>query len=210
MRMRKKSWSNDMIKSRSDCVISNPDLLAGSWKQFSANGEIHLEIGCGKGDYWLQMAHMYPESCWIAIEKDKDCAAIALKKSLEQTSSNMKMIIADARDIASWFEEGEIDYIHLNFSDPWPKKRHTKRRLTHGDFISVYRRLLKPNGRIVMKTDNAKLFEYSLVTFVQNAWLLEEVSVDFRREEHPEDAITEYERHFMALGQPIYRAVWSK
>ncbi len=209
MRMRKKAWTNDMIEARKDCVVAEPEMYKSTWGQFSQNGEVHVEIGCGKGDYWLQMAHQYPESAWIAIEKDRDCAAIALKKSLDNTTSNMKMIIADAKDIGEWFERDEVDVLHLNFSDPWPKKRHTKRRLTHDEFLNVYKRILKKSGKLIMKTDNASLFEYSLVTFIQNDWQLLEVSVDYRRLEHPEDAITEYERHFMEMGQPIYRAVWT-
>lgn len=197
-----------MIRERSDCVIEQPAEMAGRWMTGRPYTKLHVEIGAGKGDYWIQMAHLYPEEMWVAIEKDRDCAAIALKKSLDQTTDNMKMIVGDARDIGSWFAEKEIDVIHLNFSDPWPKKRHTKRRLTHDEFLQVYRRILKDDGQLIMKTDNVRLFEYSLPTFSQNGWVMQEVSVDWRREEHPEDAITEYESNFMALGQPIYRAIW--
>ncbi|MBR0385332.1 MAG: tRNA (guanosine(46)-N7)-methyltransferase TrmB, partial [Erysipelotrichaceae bacterium] len=176
--------------------------------QLADGRQIHVEIGAGKGDYWIAMAHQYPECLWIAIEKDVDCAAIALKKSLDQTSANMKMIIGYASELENWFAGGEIDVIHLNFSDPWPKKRHTKRRLTYDSFLQVYERILKPEGELQFKTDNSGLFEYSLVSFASQNWNLKEVSVDWRREEHPEDAITEYESNFMELGQPIYRAVW--
>jgi len=206
--MRKKPWANEMIASRTDCVITDPAALKGSWKQFSVNGEVHLEIGAGKGDYWIQMGNMYPETAWIALEKNYDCAAIALKKSLEQTGSNMKFIIGDAALAGEWFAEGELDVIHLNFSDPWPKKSHAKRRLTSVSFLKDYRTILKKDGKIIFKTDNSSLFEYSLLSFEEEGWKLTDVSVDFRRNEHPEDAITEYERNFMAVGQPIYRAVW--
>ncbi len=208
MRMRKKPWANDMIQSRTDCVISNPEEMKGTWRQFAQNGEVHVEIGSGKGDYWINMSHMYPESAWIAIEKNTDCAAISLKKSLDCTLPCMKLIVKDAAMIDEWFAENEADVLHLNFSDPWPKKSHTKRRLTYGSFLDSYKKILKPSGKLIMKTDNKKLFEYSLVSFSQNGWYLEDASVDYRRDEHPEDAITEYERNFMELGQPIYRAVW--
>ena len=208
MRMRKKPWAKEMIASRTDCVVEQPESLRGRWNKYSQNGEVRVEIGSGKGDYWISMAHLYPECAWIAIEKSVDCAAIALKKSLDNTLDNMKLIINDAANIEQWFAENEIDVIHLNFSDPWPKKSHTKRRLTYGTFLEQYRRILKEDGKLIMKTDNASLFEFSLLSFEENGWKLAEVSVDWRRNEHPEDAITEYERNFMELAQPIYRAVW--
>ena len=208
MRMRKKPWANDMIASRTDCVVAQPSLMAGKWAQFSESGEVRVEIGSGKGDYWISMAHKCPEAAWLAIEKETSCVAIALKKCLEDTTANMKMIVDDAASIEEWFAENEVDAIHLNFSDPWPKKGHTKRRLTYHTFLNSYRKILKDDGRIIMKTDNSSLFEFSLVSFNENHWDLKEVSVDYRRNEHPEDAITEYESNFMAKGQPIYRAVW--
>ena len=208
MRMRKKPWAKDMIASRTDCVIADPASYASKWAQFSESGEVRVEIGSGKGDYWINMAHMYPEIAFIAVEKSEDCAAISLKKCLENTTDNMKLIVDDAANITEWFAENEIDVIHLNFSDPWPKKGHTKRRLTYRSFLDSYKRILKDDGLIIMKTDNMKLFEYSLVSFSQAGWYLKDVSIDYRRDEHPEDAITEYEHNFMELGQPIYRAIW--
>ena len=208
MRMRKKHWAPDMIAQRTDCVISDPGELRGNWKQLAGDSQIRVEIGSGKGDYWISMAHRYPDCLWIAVEKDESCVGIALKKCLDNTTENMKIINGDAAEIEQWFAEDEIDVIHLNFSDPWPKKRQTKRRLTYGTFLDSYRKILKEDGLVIMKTDNAKLFEYSLVSFGDNGWHLEEVSVDYRREPHDEDAITEYEASFMALGQPIYRAIW--
>ncbi|MDO4377628.1 MAG: tRNA (guanosine(46)-N7)-methyltransferase TrmB [Erysipelotrichia bacterium] len=209
MRMRKKPWAKDMIEKRTDCVINDPEKMNGKWSKLT-DGKVVVEIGSGKGDYWIAMAHQYPDDLWIAVEKNIDAAAIALKKSLDNTSKNMKMIINDAQNIDKWFAQGEVDRIHLNFSDPWPKKSHTKRRLTYDSFLKAYEHVLKKDGSIVMKTDNAKLFEYSLASFSQAGWLLKEVSVDFRRDEHPEDAITEYESNFMALNQPIYRVIFEK
>ena len=156
------------------------------------------------------MAHQHLDELWVAVEKSGDAAAIALKKSMDDTTANMKMIIDDASQITNWFDEKEIDRIHLNFSDPWPKKSHHKRRLTADSFLLSYKSLLKDEGSIVMKTDNKDLFEYSLVKFTNNGFLIEEASVDFRRNQHDEDAITEYENNFMNLGQPIYRAVFKK
>ncbi|MPM85147.1 tRNA (guanine-N(7)-)-methyltransferase [bioreactor metagenome] len=146
---------------------------------------------------------------WIGIEKDRNVAAVAAKKAIDVGNSNMLMIALDAENIDTWFAPNEIDVIHLNFSDPWPKAGYRKRRLSHGKFLEKYRNLLTSEGQIIMKTDNQGLFEFSLAEFSQNGWILEEVSVDFRRVEHPEDAISEYEAKFMALGQPIYRAVFA-
>ncbi|MDI9540149.1 MAG: tRNA (guanosine(46)-N7)-methyltransferase TrmB [Bacillota bacterium] len=207
MRMRKKPWAKDMIKKRTDCVISSPEILKGKWHSLGF-GTIVVEVGAGKGDYWIGMGEKNPDELWIAVEKNIDAAAMALKKSLACTKENMKFIVDDANQIDLWFEDGEVDRIHLNFSDPWPKKAHTKRRLTYGTFLKRYEKILKKDGCIIMKTDNARLFEYSLVTFSENEWLLKDVSVDFRREVHDEDVITEYENNFMQLGQPIYRAIF--
>ena len=101
-----------------------------------------------------------------------------------------------------------MDVIHLNFSDPWPKKRYAKRRLSSATFLDQYKRILSRNGEIQMKTDNSALFEYSLIEFQNAGFKMVEVSVDYRREKHDEDAITEYEQKFISLGQPIYRCVW--
>lgn len=196
-----------MIKKRTDCVISSPEILKGKWHSLGF-GTIVVEVGAGKGDYWIGMGEKNPDELWIAVEKNIDAAAMALKKSLACTKENMKFIVDDANQIDLWFEDGEVDRIHLNFSDPWPKKAHTKRRLTYGTFLKRYEKILKKDGCIIMKTDNARLFEYSLVTFSENEWLLKDVSVDFRREVHDEDVITEYENNFMQLGQPIYRAIF--
>ncbi|MBO4219225.1 MAG: tRNA (guanosine(46)-N7)-methyltransferase TrmB [Erysipelotrichaceae bacterium] len=207
MRMRKKPWAKDMILSRDDCVIAEPEKLKGSWKQLGYDHVI-VEIGAGKGDYWINMGHMYPDELWIAVEKNIDAAGIALKKSIDRTAANMKFIVGDAANISQWFAQGEVERIHLNFSDPWPKKHHTKRRLTYGSFLDDYAGILMPGGRIVMKTDNARLFEFSLVSFAQGSWKLVEAYVNYRENTHDEDAITEYESNFIALNQPIYRAVW--
>ncbi len=209
MRMRKKPWANDMIEQRVDCVIKDPKEMAGKW-QTIAGDKVIVEIGSGKGDYWIGMAHKYPNELWVAVEKCVDAAAIALKKSIDDTQENMKMIVNDAANISEWFNEKEVDRIHLNFSDPWPKKAHTKRRLTYGSFLQSYKKILKDDGVIVMKTDNVKLFEYSIPSFSQAGWVIKEMSVDFRREQHDEDVITEYERNFMDKGQPIYRAIFAK
>lgn len=210
MRMRKKGWAEPYLQEHQEFVISTPEELKGQWKQKLNCQELHVEIGCGKGDYFIQMATMNPTVGWIGVEKDRNVAAVAAKKAIEANNLNTLMIALDAENIDTWFATSEIDVIHLNFSDPWPKSGYKKRRLSHGNFLEKYKKLLTESGKIIMKTDNQGLFEFSLTEFSQNGWLLKEVSVDFRREEHPEDAISEYESKFMGLGQPIYRAIFER
>lgn len=210
MRMRKKKWAAGLLEARDDVMIYEPSGLQGKWKTIVLCDVLHVEIGTGKGDYWLTMAHQYPQEGWIGIERNTDVAAIALKKAADAVLPTMKLIRASAEYIDEWFAPQEVDVLHLNFSDPWPKKAHAKRRLTAPSFLKKYDTLLAHDGTVQLKTDNSGFFEYSLLSFLQEGWILQDVWVDYRREEHPEDAITEYERSYMEKGQPIYRAVFAK
>lgn len=208
--MRNKPWATAFLETFGDALISDPTQVVSNWKKRLNCEILHVEIGSGKGDYWNKMAHLYPSQGWIAIEKDRNVAATCLKKHMEQILPTMALINLDAKDISTWFAQGEIDVLHLNFSDPWPKKGHSKRRLSHGIFLKEYARLLSDSGEIQMKTDNSSLFEFSCVEMSNHGFICKELSVDYRRVEHPEDAITEYEQRFLDLNQPIYRAVWRK
>ena len=210
MRMRKKSWAEPFLAEHEEVVVASPVSMKGHWRARLNKDNLHLEIGCGKGDYFTHMAAMYPESGWIGVEKNINVAAIAAKKLVDSNNINQLLIAMDAEKIDEWFDHGEVDVIHLNFSDPWPKAGYKKRRLSHRRFIEVYENLLSDKGQIIMKTDNRKLFEFSLLEFAQCNFILTDVSVDFRAEEHPEDVMTEYETKFVQLNQPIYRAVWTK
>lgn len=209
MRMRKLAWAADFVQEN-DKVTHDPTVNKGKWKQVLGVNELRVEIGTGKGDYWIGMSQKNPTVGWIGIEKDTNIAALALKKAEELALPKSAYINNDADAIDTWFENGEVDAIHLNFSDPWPKRRNSKRRLSHGNFLKKYTDILSDHGQIIMKTDNQKLFEFSLVEFGSHGFELKEVFVDFRREEHEDDQITEYEQKFMDLGQPIYRAIWEK
>ena len=210
MRMRKKKWADPFIESNPQFVIHDPQAYKGKWKEKFNKDILHVEIGTGKGDYFINMATMYPDEAWLGIEKDHSCGAVAAKKSIDANLANQLMIIDDASELTDWFDNKEIDVIHLNFSDPWPKKRNSKRRLSHNSFLKKYYDLLSDDGQIILKTDNAKFFEFSLVELTHNNFSLENVWVNFRQEEHPEDAITEYESKFISLNQPIYRAIFVK
>lgn len=210
MRMRKKQWAEPFLEENNEFVLAYPEQNAGNWKKLLRCSELHVEIGCGKGDYITKMALMDETCGWIGIEKEHNVAAVAVKKALDLPHENIRFIAQDASLFEQWFKDGEIDAIHLNFSDPWPKSGYKKRRLSHRGFLEKYAKALSTKGKVIMKTDNCTLFEFSLVEFEECGWKLVDVSVDFRRNEHPEDAITEYEQRFMELGQPIYRAIWQK
>ncbi|MCI6271764.1 MAG: tRNA (guanosine(46)-N7)-methyltransferase TrmB [Erysipelotrichaceae bacterium] len=210
MRMRKKSWAIPFLNEHNELVINEPNIFKGKWNEKLKRSVIHLEIGTGKGDYIKSMSQMYIEDGWIGIEKETNVAAVAAKKLCENPIENRLLIAKDAKDILEWFDDGEIDIIHLNFSDPWPKSSNKKRRLSHKNFIDLYSKILKEDGKIIMKSDNSGLFEYTIIEFTHNGYEIEEISVDYRRNTHDEDAITEYEAKFIDLNQPIYRVVFKK
>lgn len=211
MRMRRLPWAEEYL-DKAEVVVKDPAAMKGRWREIVQGERVHLEIGCGKGDYWNLMAQKQPQDGWIAVEKNVSVAGIAVRKfdTMNNDLNRMRFIWGDAEKLDEWFAEDEIDIIHLNFSDPWPKKRAHKKRLSSQSFIARYENILKKDGCIQMKTDNSSLFEYSVLQFQEGGWKLSEFSVDYRREEHEEDVITEYEQRFLTLGQPIYRAVWIK
>lgn len=211
MRLRKKKWSDEVFTQHKDILVDEKQNLKGQWKQVLSTSKLRLEIGAGKGDYWLGLAEMYPEDGVIALEKDYTASSIALRKLREY--GKKRFIYGDAKNLDELFEVGELDVIHLNFSDPWPKTRHEKRRLTYDTKVKQYNRLLSDHGELWMKTDNQALFEYSLVNVSRFGFELVEVSLDFRKSVDEDDIIdpfTEYERKFMRNNQRIYRAIWRK
>ena len=214
MRIRKKKWVEPFLKLDHPTYIKEPETLINQWQSTFNKGFLHLEIGAGKGDYWLNMARQHPQALWVALEKEETVGAMAIRKAYAFDVDNAFFIIDDASRITEFFGEHEVDIIHLNFSDPWPKKIHWRRRLSSESYIDDYRKILKPDGKIIMKTDNRQLFEYSLVNFNQQRFTLEEVYLDFRDAYYEKinklDAITEYEQRFIDLEQPINRGIWRK
>lgn len=208
MRMRRIPWAAQYLE-QSPSRIQQPETRCNHWKDHS-DVPFHVEIGCGKGGYSAAMAALYPDEQFVAIEKNESAAGLAARKFDESALDNLALIYGDGADLDLWFGQGEVDVLHLNFSDPWPKKRNAKRRLTAPGFLEQYRRILSDHGKIIMKTDNSALFEYSVLEFLKAGFVLEELSVDFRRQEHPEDPLTEYEQKFIEKGQPIYRAIFCK
>lgn len=207
MRMRKKKWAEPYLEAHPELVLADPSVYKGKWKELLQCDVLHVEIGMGKGGYIAAMAEQYPEEGWIGIERDRSAAAVAARHIMDQGISrqHLKLIAIEAEDMEEWFAPQEIDIIHLNFSDPWPKKKTHKRRLSSERFLGIYRKVLNENGEVRMKTDNKDLFEDSVTCFSNDGWIFDTFSVDYRRIEHLEDAITEYEAKFMEAGQPIYR-----
>ncbi|GAE92889.1 tRNA (guanine46-N7-)-methyltransferase [Gracilibacillus boraciitolerans JCM 21714] len=185
----------------------HPSEYKGKWKQLkTANKSIHLEIGTGKGQFIDGMAQQHPDIHFIGIEVAKSIIVSAVEKVKETQRKNITLINEDAQDLSDLFENNEVEKIYLNFSDPWPKNKHAKRRLTYHTFLEQYQRILKPNGELILKTDNKGLFEYSLVSFSQFGGILEDVSLDLHLLDDPFNVMTEYEEKFSAKGQPIYRS----
>lgn len=206
MRMRKKKNCAARIERCSDIRITEPEQYKGKWNEvFGNENPIHIEIGCGKGSFITGMAKMYPDINFIAIEKVEDVIVMAMEKTMEQGITNVLFMDLDAERIEDFFEKGEISRIYLNFSDPWKKNKQAKRRLTHKNFLDKYKNVLNNGDYIWFKTDNRKLFEFSLNSFAQENFKLSNITLDLHNSGFEGNVITEYEQRFLDLGQPIYR-----
>lgn len=169
---------------------------------------LHLEVGMGKGQFIIGMAKAHPEINFIGLEIQRTVAAIALKKALEEDLPNLQLICGDGEDLQEYFEDGEVAKMYLNFSDPWPKKRHAKRRLTYKTFLATYQQILQDQGVIELKTDNMGLFEFSLESMNNYGMIFDGVWLDLHHSEENEHNVeTEYEQKFAAKGQPIYKLI---
>ncbi|GEN94346.1 tRNA (guanosine(46)-N7)-methyltransferase TrmB [Pediococcus ethanolidurans] len=207
MRVRNKPWAEPLIEAHPEMIITEPAKFKGNWqKRFKKVQPIRIEIGMGKGHFIIEMALKYPEINFIGIEIQRSVAAIALKKALPQTLPNLQLVLADGADLNEYFDNGEIDRVYLNFSDPWPKTRHEKRRLTYKTFLQVYRTILVEHGVIELKTDNQRLFEYSLLSMNNFGIIFDGVYLDLHHsDEALENVETEYEHKFSEKGQRIYK-----
>lgn len=210
MRLRNNPKANEILENHKNIVVINTKGYKGSWKDvFQNNNPIYIEIGMGKGDFIIENAKRYPNINFIGIEKFPSVLVGAIKKMDNESIdlSNLKFMKEDAIFLSDVFEDKEIDRIYLNFSDPWPKKKHAKRRLTSKTFLPIYQKILKDQGELILKTDNRTLFEFSLISFQQFHMDFHDVCLDLHHSEGYEDNIqTEYERKFSPYG-PIYRIV---
>ena len=192
----------DKIINNSKYIISNPEDYKGNYKKvFNNNNPINLEIGMGKGDYIINMAKKYPDINFIGIEKYESVMVRAVEKLEDIHLDNLKLIRFDAINIDNIFDK-EINLIYLNFSDPWPKKRHAKRRLTSSVFLKLYDNIFESYPHIIMKTDNILLFASSIESLSDYGYKFKKVSLDLENEEI-DNVITEYENKFMNLGVKI-------
>ena len=206
MRVRNRKGATELLEAHPQYVILNPADAKGRWQEIFGNDHpIHVEVGSGKGAFVSGMAKANPEINYIGIDIQKSVLSYALDKVLATDVPNIKLLWVDGSDLTDYFEEDEIDRLYLNFSDPWPKKRHEKRRLTYQSFLATYQQILPENGEIHFKTDNRGLFEYSLVSFLQYGMKLKGVWLDLHASDFEDNVLTEYEQKFANKGQVIYR-----
>ena len=203
MRQRRVKNEKEKVMSYSDIVVTNPEAYKGKWNEFFKNNhEIHIEIGCGKGRFITSLAEENPNINYLAIEPIGTIFLRALEKVQEKGLENVGGIWRFANNIFEYIDENEIDKIYLNFSDPWPKVRHAKRRLTHHNFLKYYKQILKPKGVIEFKTDNNGLFDFSMEEFKLCGFTLQDVTNDLHgTSKH--NIMTEYEQKFSRLGMKI-------
>ena len=213
--MRKKKHGAERIAACSELLIEDVSTLkSGVDAVFPKARPIHMEIGCGKGNFASGMAAKHPECNFIAVERVADVCCIALEKAKaradERPGDNLRFIISDAKILGENLPKGSLDCIYLNFSDPWPKAGHAKRRLTHRGFLEIYKYLLKDDGTLKLKTDNTGLFDFTLEEFeafgMEILWQTRDLH---STEKNADNVMTEYEKNFSDKGMPIC-SVWAK
>lgn len=206
MRIKNKKWSIPFLNEHKEIALYEVSYDNELLKDFINHQPLYLEIGTGKGDFILNMAKNNPDAHFIGIEKSITCLAITAKKIVNEDIKNVLLIADDVSKVFAYLPQASIDKLFLNFSDPWPKKRHEKRRLTYKTFLDEYKKILKSNGEIIMKTDNIDLFNYSIESFTTNGFILEQVNFDYDVLDS-NDVMTEYERFFRDEGTKINKLV---
>ncbi|EZL63903.1 tRNA (guanine-N(7)-)-methyltransferase [Streptococcus pyogenes ABC020014529] len=206
MRVRKRKGAEEHLANNPHYVILNPEDAKGHWHDVFGNDRpIHIEVGSGKGGFITGMALKNPDINYIGIDIQLSVLSYALDKVLASEVPNVKLLRVDGSSLTNYFEDGEVDMMYLNFSDPWPKTKHEKRRLTYKDFLDTYKRILPEHGEIHFKTDNRGLFEYSLASFSQYGMTLRQIWLDLHASNYEGNVMTEYEEKFSNKGQVIYR-----
>ena len=206
MRMRKKNNLDARWERCAAYLVESPEDMKGKWSErFGNQCPIHLEIGCGKGGFITGMAKAYPDVNFIAVEKVQDVMVMAMEKAAAANLTNVLFMDMDAEKIEDVFEKGEISRIYLNFSDPWKKNKQAKRRLTHKRFLDRYKNVLNNGDYIWFKTDNKALFEFSLNSFAEENFKMQNITLDLHNSKFEGNIMTEYETRFSEMGMPIYR-----
>lgn len=211
MRLRNIPGADDVIRE-SEYAIKNPETHKGNWSEiFGRKAPLYIEIGMGKGRFIVDNALKYPDINFIGIERYSSVLLRALQKldELETIPSNLKFICMDAKSVEDVFEKGEVDKIYLNFSDPWPKDRHAKRRLPSREFLKRFDKVLKADGVIEFKTDNRGLFDFAVEELEPAGWKLKELTYDLHNDPKMNEGniMTEYEEKFSSIGNPICKYI---
>lgn len=214
MRLRNIPGAKEVIEN-SPYVVHEPQKQKGQWSHvFENDHPIHIEVGMGKGRFLMDMAKIHPKVNYVGIEMYDSVLLRALQKREEYeqnegTLTNLYFMCVDARLLPEIFEKGEVEKIYLNFSDPWPKARHAKRRLTSRQFLERYDQILIPEGSVEFKTDNRDLFAFSLEEVKEAGWTLEASTFDLHHDEElmKGNVMTEYEEKFSSMGNPIHKLI---
>lgn len=205
MRVRNRADARERLENNK-FVFIEPKEKRGKWNiEFQNSNPIHLEIGTGKGQFIYNLAKKYPNINFLGLETQPTVLSFLLDKIEQESITNLRLILADASNLVEYFGSEEISKIYLNFSDPWSKTRHIKRRLTFKTFLKQYEEILNGEKRIAQKTDNLGLFEYSLYSMSQYGFIIDKISLDLTNSQYEEDNIhTEYEDKFIKKGNNIY------
>ena len=203
MRTKFKAWTVPYLEEHTEVLLKPEDLIALTYSY-------NLEIGSGKGQFLIDMARKFPELNFIGVERNTTCAGITAKKLVEADDINNAKLVYDNADIVLLnLKDESVDNIFLNFSDPWPKKRHAKRRLSAPSYLDNYYRILKKGGKLIIKTDNVDLFAFTKETLEGSKFILESITDDYT-DRDSFDAETEYEKSFREQGVAIHRVVVRK
>lgn len=208
MRLRNKPWAKPLIEANPRWVVTNPSEYRGKWQErFEKVQPLYIEVGMGKGRFIVEMAKKYPHYNFIGLEMQTVATGIALKKQLVEQLPNLQLVCANGAGLTEFFATDEVAGIYLNFSDPWPKNRQEKRRLTYKSFLAAYKEIMVADGQLEFKTDNRGLFEYSLASLNNFGMTFEKVWLDLHADEEAvvDNVMTEYEEKFSSKGQPIYK-----
>lgn len=215
--MRRKKNLEERLSACSECLFSmdieDKNFLTSVEEKeyfdcrvlFGNSSPVHLEVGCGKGQFICEIARQNPDVNFIAVEKSANVIVQACEKAIEEGLTNVKFIKGSAEYLTKYIPDGSIERIYLNFSCPFPKKKYAAHRLTHRRFLKIYKSLLAPGAEIHQKTDNMHFFEFSLQELTEFGFALKNVSLDLHNSDFTENIVTEYEQRFSDLGQPIYR-----
>ena len=209
MRLRNIKGAREAI-DESPYVILDPENYKSRWSEVFGNDHpLRLEVGMGKGQFIMELARQNPGINYIGIEMYSSVLIRALQKMAEEELPNLKFLRIDARTLPECFAKDEVDRIYLNFSDPWPKDRHAKRRLTSKEFFARYDQILIPDGQVEFKTDNRDLFDFSLEQIPLAGWKLSACTFDLHHDDvmNQGNIMTEYEERFSSMGNPIHKLI---